>query len=89
MAVHMAGSPGRGRSYQIVRRDKPFKNKLDSLFLATGDLGSEAPEDISGLIGEYAHGNEPSHHIAYMYAYAGLQWKTAEKVSYILRNLYQ
>lgn len=68
--------------------DKPFIKKLDSLFIAKGELGNEASPDISGLIGQYAHGNEPSHHIAYLYAYAGQPWKTAEKVRYILNNFY-
>lgn len=68
--------------------DEPFIKKLDSLFIAKGDMGSEASPDISGLIGQYAHGNEPSHHIAYLYAYAGQPWKTAEKVRYIMDNFY-
>lgn len=69
--------------------DKPFLAKLDSLFLVTGDMGPEASADISGLIGQYAHGNEPSHHVVYLYAYAGQQWKTAEKVRYILDEFYK
>lgn len=65
-----------------------FSNKLDSLFIAKGDMGREASNDISGLIGQYAHGNEPSHHITYLYDYIGEPWKTAEKVRYILNNFY-
>ncbi len=65
-----------------------FLQKLDSLFTAKGDMGEEASNDITGLIGQYAHGNEPSHHITYLYAYAGQPWKTAEKVRYILDSLY-
>jgi len=68
--------------------DKSFTSKLDSLFIVKGNLGEKAPPDISGLIGQYAHGNEPSHHITYLYAYAGAQWKTSEKVRSILHNLY-
>ena len=68
--------------------EQPFIKKLDSLFIAKGNMGAEASNDISGLIGQYAHGNEPSHHITYMYAYAGQPWKTAEKVRYILKNFY-
>ncbi|HEX3007897.1 MAG TPA: GH92 family glycosyl hydrolase, partial [Bacteroidales bacterium] len=68
--------------------DEPFIKKLDSLFVVKGDMGEKASSDISGLIGQYAHGNEPSHHITYLYAYAGQQWKTAEKNRYIQRNLY-
>ena len=44
--------------------------------------------DITGLIGQYAHGNEPSHHTTYMYAYAGAQYKIADNVDYILNELY-
>lgn len=68
--------------------EKPFVRKLDSLFVVQGGLGAEASPDISGLIGQYAHGNEPSHHIAYLYTYVGQQWKTAEKIRYILENMY-
>jgi predicted alpha-1,2-mannosidase len=68
--------------------DKPFTQKLDSLFIVQGNLGKDAPPDIAGLIGQYAHGNEPSHHIAYLFAYAGQQWKTAERVRFILDSLY-
>ncbi|MBG6236910.1 putative alpha-1,2-mannosidase [Pedobacter sp. CAN_A7] len=68
--------------------EKPFIKKLDSLFVAEGDMGDEASNDISGLIGQYAHGNEPSHHITYLYVFAGQPWKTAEKVRYIMNNFY-
>jgi predicted alpha-1,2-mannosidase len=65
-----------------------FIEKLDSLFIVEGDLGKQASPDISGLIGQYAHGNEPSHHIIYMYPYVGQAWKTAEKVRKVLTTLY-
>ena len=68
--------------------DRPFLTKLDSLFVVQGDMGEEASADISGLIGQYAHGNEPSHHVTYMFAYAGEQWLTAEKNRLIQRTLY-
>jgi predicted alpha-1,2-mannosidase len=68
--------------------EQQFIKKLDLLFIVKGDLGKEHSPDISGLIGQYAHGNEPSHHIAYLYAYAGQPWKTAEKIRYILDNFY-
>lgn len=73
---------------QIMGGDAAFTAKLDSLFCAEGDMGEGASSDISGLIGQYAHGNEPSHHIAYLYPYAGEQWKTAEKVRYIQKEFY-
>lgn len=65
-----------------------FIQKLDSLFIIEGDLGKSASPDISGLIGQYAHGNEPSHHILYLYSYVGQYWKTAEKVRQVLSELY-
>lgn len=65
-----------------------FVNKLDSLFLANGDMGEASSPDISGLIGQYAHGNEPSHHVAYLYACAGEPWKTQKYVAYIMNELY-
>ncbi|MEO6818836.1 MAG: GH92 family glycosyl hydrolase [Ginsengibacter sp.] len=68
--------------------DKAFAAKLDSLFIVTGDMGKEASSDITGLIGQYAHGNEPGHHITYLYPFVGQPWKTAEKVRYILDNFY-
>lgn len=67
---------------------KPFTEKLDSLFILKVDMGKEASNDITGLIGQYAHGNEPGHHIPYLYMYAGQPWKTADKVRYILDSLY-
>ncbi len=73
---------------KLLGGDKGFNQKLDSLFIAKGDMGARASNDISGLIGQYAHGNEPSHHVTYMYAYSGQPWKTAEKVRYIMKNFY-
>lgn len=66
-----------------------FVSKLDSLFIASSELhGEHVAGDISGLIGQYAHGNEPSHHIAYMYNYAGQAWKTQQRVSQVMYTLY-
>ena len=67
---------------------RPFVTKLDSLFTISGDLGENASPDISGLIGQYAHGNEPGHHILYMYNYVGQHDKTAEKVREVLKTMY-
>lgn len=72
----------------IFGGDKPFTNKLDSLFVVQGDMGEDASPDISGLIGQYAHGNEPSHHIVYLYDYAGQPWKTASRVREVLNTMY-
>lgn len=68
-------------------KDK-FISKLDSLFNMKFDLGAGAPPDVSGLIGLYAHGNEPSHHIAYLYAAAGAPAKTQAMVRRIMQTLY-
>ncbi len=68
--------------------ERAFTDRLDSLFLADSSLGEGANPDITGLIGQYAHGNEPSHHILYMYNYVGQPWKTAEKVRQVLSSLY-
>jgi predicted alpha-1,2-mannosidase len=73
---------------KLMGGEQAFLAKLDSLFSVQGDMGEEASNDITGLIGQYAHGNEPSHHIPYLYAYAGQPWKTAEKVRYIIDSLY-
>ena len=69
--------------------EKAFIAKLDSLFIIEGDLGEEASPDVTGLIGQYAHGNEPSHHIIYMYNYVGQPWKTAELVRKVLSEQYR
>ena len=69
--------------------EEPFLAKLDSLFEMDSQITGENPSaDISGLIGQYAHGNEPSHHIAYLYNYAGKPWQTADRVREILRTQY-
>ncbi|WP_345947634.1 GH92 family glycosyl hydrolase [Mucilaginibacter sp. PAMB04274] len=73
---------------ELLGGQTAFSSKLDSFFLAKGDMGKEVSGDISGLIGQYAHGNEPSHHIAYLYAYAGKPWRTAKQVRYILNKFY-
>ena len=63
-------------------------NKLEELFTTTDNVSGREQADITGLIGQYAHGNEPSHHIAYLYNYVGMPWKTQERVRYILDNFY-
>jgi predicted alpha-1,2-mannosidase len=74
---------------KLLGGDTAFVNKLDRLFTTQSLPDPKAPPDIAGLIGQYAHGNEPGHHTSYLYAYGGAQWKTAEKVRYILKNMYQ
>ena len=68
--------------------EQRFVSKLDSLFIVEGDLGEEAPPDITGLIGQYAHGNEPSHHVLYLYNYVGQPWKGAKLIRRTLKELY-
>ncbi len=66
-----------------------FIGKLDSLFTVESSLeGTVVSPDISGMIGQYAHGNEPSHHIAYFYTMLGQPWKSAQRVRQILETLY-
>ena len=66
-----------------------FIGKLDSLFVADSSLeGESVSVDISGLIGQYAHGNEPSHHIAHLYNYVGQPYKTQALVDSLLHTLY-
>ena len=66
-----------------------FAAKLDRLFTTTDQLAGREQPDITGLIGQYAHGNEPSHHIAYLYDYANEPWKTQKYVRKILDEFYQ
>jgi len=67
---------------------KGFINKLDSLFSVSSEQLGQASSDISGLIGQYAHGNEPSHHITHLYNYVGQPWKTQQLVDSIQQSLY-
>jgi predicted alpha-1,2-mannosidase len=65
-----------------------FTAKLDELFTASTETKGREQADITGLIGQYAHGNEPSHHMAYLYNYANQPWKTQEMVSKIMKEMY-
>lgn len=73
---------------KLLGGNDKFIRKLDSLFVLEEKLNEGASADISGLIGMYAHGNEPCHHIAYLFTYAGQQWKSAEKTRQIMREMY-
>ena len=66
-----------------------FVKKLDELFSTNVQLSGREQPDITGLIGQYAHGNEPSHHIAYLYDYAGEPWKTQKIVRKIMDEFYK
>jgi len=67
---------------------KNFEAKLDELFNSTTKTTGREQADITGLIGQYAHGNEPSHHMAYLYNYINAPIKAQEKIKYILENFY-
>lgn len=69
--------------------EQKFISKLDSLFIVSGNHGDDASPDISGLIGDYAHGNEPSHHTVYLYNYAGQPWKAQKLLRRIYDEMYR
>jgi len=70
----------------LLGGEEKFIKKLDEFF--TTKVPIKGPPDITGIIGQYAHGNEPSHHIAYFYVYARMPWKTQELVRHIVDSLY-
>ena len=72
----------------LMGGDEMFEKKLDDMFSATTDLSGRQQADITGLIGQYAHGNEPSHHMAYLYNYVGKPAKTQKLVRQIMGELY-
>jgi predicted alpha-1,2-mannosidase len=101
---HQGGEYVEGNAWQwtwFVPQDVPglielfggrekFAAKLNELFTTSSALtGAEISSDITGLIGQYAHGNEPSHHIAYLFNWAEQPWRTAEIVSQIMTEFYQ
>ena len=73
----------------LMGGDKKMEQKLDELFKASAETVGRTQADITGLIGQYAHGNEPSHHMAYLYNYIGKPSKTQEKTYQILTQFYK
>lgn len=73
---------------QLFGGTEAFVNELDRLFTVESDIDGNMV-DITGLIGQYAHGNEPSHHMAYLYNYIGQPWKTQEMTRRLLDEMYQ
>ena len=74
---------------ELVGGRERFNQKLDSLFTADSKIeGEVVSSDISGLIGQYAHGNEPSHHIIHFYNYGGQPWRTQELADQVMTTLY-
>ena len=78
VAGHMAALGG----------EPAFARRLDALFAAPSVTTGREQADISGLLGQYAHGNEPSHHMAYLYTFAGQPWKTQALVDRLRREMY-
>src|ERR1700751_3741797 len=69
--------------------EKGFVEKLDALFNQSSERPPDAPRDRAGMVGQYAHGNDPSHHLAYLYAYAGAPYKTQARVRMLLETMYR
>jgi predicted alpha-1,2-mannosidase len=74
---------------RLMGGDKAFAARIDKLFsLPSKVYGDGAVVDVTGLIGQYVQGNEPCHHVAYLYSFAGMPWKTQERVHQIVTTLY-
>jgi predicted alpha-1,2-mannosidase len=75
---------------RLLGGDKATIAKLDAMFnFDTSKIDYSHAEDIAGLIGQYIHGNEPSHHVAYLYSYAGAPWRTQERLKQIVDSQYK
>lgn len=74
---------------ELFGSEEAFAEKLDSLFVVQGDFGDKVAPDLTGLIGQYVHGNEPSHHIIYLYNYVGQPWKAADRLRETMGKFYQ
>jgi putative alpha-1,2-mannosidase len=86
--VVRAAGPGRDR--RLLGGDAATVKKLDAMFdFDNSKLDYSHAEDIAGLIGQYIHGNEPSHHVAYMYDYAGAPWRTQARLTQIVKSQYK
>ena len=73
---------------EMLGGDDEYDKKLDQLFTSNAELTGRHQSDITGMIGQYAHGNEPSHHMAYLYNYIGKPWKTQKLLRQIMNELY-
>ena len=67
--------------------EEGFVNKLDALFAADSTIQTDIP-DITGMIGQYSHGNEPCHHVIYLYTYAGAPYKAQQRIRQVMSTLY-
>lgn len=73
---------------ELFGGEKQFVEKLDSIFIIEGGFGKPNTINEGGVIGQYYHGNEPSHHIIYLYNYAGQPWKAARNLREVMHKLY-
>ena len=73
---------------QALGGNEKYVSRLEELFTASSELTGRDLPDLTGLVGQYAHGNEPSHHIAYLYAFAGAPWRTQARVQELRDTLY-
>lgn len=73
---------------ELFGSETAFSTKLDSLFTISSELGKDASSDISGLVGQYAQGNEPNHSTPFLYSYIGEQWKTSELTRHIMKTFF-
>jgi predicted alpha-1,2-mannosidase len=73
---------------ELLGGNEAFVTKLDGLFSASSVMPPDMPPDVAGLVGQYAHGNEPCHHVAYLYNYAGAPHKTQKRVRSLMETMY-
>jgi predicted alpha-1,2-mannosidase len=73
---------------ELLGGKEAYAKFLDSLFNAPSIIKGKLVQDVSGLVGQYAHGNEPSHHVAYLYNYARQPWKTQAMIRRIMKEMY-
>ncbi|WP_299075301.1 GH92 family glycosyl hydrolase [uncultured Paraglaciecola sp.] len=74
---------------ELFGGESPFVSKLDQLFSVSSHMEGDVSPDISGLIGQYAHGNEPCHHIPYLYAFTQQKWKGEQQIRQIRQTMYR
>jgi predicted alpha-1,2-mannosidase len=72
----------------LMSGDQAFVQKLDLLFNQSSELPPNASPDIAGMVGQYAHGNEPGHHVSYLYSYAGMAYKTQARARFLLETMH-
>jgi len=73
---------------RLMGGDQAFVDKIDKMFTDTTPIVAAETPDITGLIGQYVQGNEPDHHVAYLYNYAGAPWKTQARIRQVMTSLY-